>query len=77
MQSQTDFVRLFEELIVKGINAEEFKTDSPLLSAHNIVIIGFEWGLRRWFLKQHFTLEEYTNMNTELFFNAIGANRVA
>ena len=75
LQSQTDFVRLFEELIVKGINAEEFKTDSPLLSAHNIVIIGFEWGLRRWFLKQHFTLEEYTNMNTELFFNAIGANK--
>lgn len=60
MESQANFVYFFERLIKRGIEAGEFKTDSPLLLAHDIVVVGFEWGLRQWFLKQYFALEEYT-----------------
>ena len=71
LQSQVEHVHFFEKLILDGVNSGEFKIDCPLLLAHNIVIIGFDWGTRRWFLKKNFTLEEYTKINFEFILSAL------
>jgi TetR/AcrR family transcriptional regulator, cholesterol catabolism regulator len=73
LQSQTDHVEFYEKLIQEGIKNGEFKTANPLLMAHNIVITGFDWGLRRWFLKKHFDLESYTAQNIEIIMYALSA----
>ena len=46
---------------------------SPVLVAHNILMLGHDWAMRRWFLREHFTLEEYTEEHTEFILDAIGA----
>jgi len=36
-------------------------------------MLGHDWAMRRWFLREHFTLEEYTEEHTEFILDAIGA----
>ena len=50
----------FEDLMAKGCMAGEFRATNVTLVAHKIVILGQMWALNRWFLRKHFTLEEYT-----------------
>jgi len=49
LESQIDIRKFFEQLIIEGVQAGEFKVDSPALVAHNIMMMGHDWGLRRWF----------------------------
>jgi AcrR family transcriptional regulator len=71
LQSQTEHVEFFEELIRKGIAKGEFETDNALLLAHNIVLIPHDWVLRRWFLRKHFTLEEYITAQTDIIMKSL------
>lgn len=66
LESQIEIVEFFEKLIIKGIEKGEFQTESPLFVAHNILMLGHDWGLRQWFLRQYFTLEEYTENAIDL-----------
>jgi hypothetical protein len=63
----------FNNLLEKGIHSGEFQMRSPLAVAHNILMLGHDWGLRRWFLSQYFTLEEYTDIQIELLLKQIAA----
>lgn len=54
-----------ERLLQRGIKAGEFKIDNPTLIAHNVIVIGHMWAVRRWFLKKRFALEEYIRMQTD------------
>ena len=76
LESQVAVLRFFERLLEEGIGTGEFHAKSPLLMAHNILMVGHDWGLRRWFLTQHFTLEEYTEMQTELILRQLGTGDV-
>jgi AcrR family transcriptional regulator len=35
------------------------------LAAHNIVVIGHMWTFRRWYLSRHYSVEDYTALQTE------------
>jgi len=72
LKSQSDYIHFFENLIKKGVTEGIFKAKNPLLIAHNIVMQGFDWGLRRWFLRSFFTLENYTQLQIELLFSHLG-----
>lgn len=71
LKSQADYIHFFEELIKKGVIEGVFKVKSPLLIAHNIVMQGFDWGLRRWFLRNYFTLEEYIEQQMEIILSLV------
>jgi AcrR family transcriptional regulator len=71
LKSQADYIRFFKDLIKKGVNEGVFKAKSPILVAHNIVMQGFDWSLRRWFLHSFFTLEQYIKLQTEIVMNLI------
>jgi len=67
-----DVVRFFEQILVEGIGAGEFQTDHPLSVAHDIYMLGQVWALRRWFLRQHFSLDEYTEIHLQVVRKQIG-----
>ena len=64
--SMVDIFSFFEELLREGIETGEFQLSNPTLIAHNILMYAHDWALRKWFLKQHFTLEEYTKEQIRL-----------
>lgn len=68
-------VAAFENLLTKGCERGEFDIDNILVVAHNIVVIGETWALRRWFLRQHFTLEQYIQEQTGLVLKQICAEK--
>ena len=71
LESQMAIIDFFKELLERGMRTGEFQMASSLAVAHNILMLGHDWGLRRWFLSKHFTLEEYTEIQTELILRQI------
>jgi TetR/AcrR family transcriptional regulator, cholesterol catabolism regulator len=71
LASQANIVSFFEDLLKKGIQSGEFKISSPALVAHNILMVGNNWGERRWFLFPRFSIDEYINLQVEIILNGI------
>jgi AcrR family transcriptional regulator len=76
LEDQVAIVRFFEKLLIKGVKEGEFQIESPLLVAHDILMKVHDWGLRRWFLRQYFTLEEYARLQTDLILKAVKPDAV-
>jgi len=74
LKSQSDYIHFFDELIKKGVSEGIFHTADSLLIAHNIVMLGYDWGLRRWFLSQYFTIDEYIEKQTAMFLYLLTAD---
>ncbi len=74
LQAQVSIIEFFKNILEKGVKAGEFQIDSPMAVAHNILIIGHDWGLRKWFLSRHFTLDEYIEIQTDLIIKQISTN---
>ena len=73
LASEMDLVSFFEELLREGMENGEFQVSQPALVSHNILMYGNDWALRRWFLKQHYTLEEYTEEQIRMVLELITA----
>ena len=58
-------------ILRKGMESGEFKIDNPLLMAHNVIVLGHMWAVRRWYLSRVCTLEDYIKAQTQLFLNRI------
>lgn len=71
LKDQEDIQEFFQNLLIEGIKAGEFKDDNPTLTAHNILMFGHDWALRRWFLKKRFTFDEYTKKQTDVILKII------
>jgi AcrR family transcriptional regulator len=69
-------LRVFENLLDKGCKSGEFKIDDILMISNYIVSMGLMWAVRRWFLRKHYTLDEYTRQHTELILRMIAAPEV-
>lgn len=64
LQKEKDMVGMLEDLILAsypGMTEAEAK-----VAANNIFVQGHMWGFRRWLLQQHFTIEEYTEIQIRL-----------
>lgn len=64
-------VTAFEKLLARGCATGEFRIDDVRTVAHNIVILGQMWAVRRWFLRETYTLEEYIEEQVEFILKAI------
>jgi AcrR family transcriptional regulator len=45
------------------------------LLAHNITVLGHMWTFRRWFLMRHYSIEEYTDIQTALISGELFGSR--
>ena len=70
-----DNVRTCERLLAKGIESGEFRIRSPFLLAHEITMVAYNWGQRRWLLGQYTTIEEYIREWTENILDMILVDR--
>lgn len=64
LQKEKDMVGMLEDLILAsypGMSEAEAK-----VAANNIFVHGQMWAFRRWILQQHFTIEEYTDIQVRL-----------
>jgi AcrR family transcriptional regulator len=75
MQAVRDFIHFFESLVIEGIKTGEFRTDSPTLVAFNIWAAQNEWALRRWLLRDLFTIDEYIEKQTDAILKQVGVDR--
>jgi AcrR family transcriptional regulator len=68
LAKEEEITSFFEEILHRGRQDGSLKIDekSVKLMAHNIMVLGEMWTFRRWSLRKHYTLEEYTEMQTSL-----------
>jgi len=50
---------LIRNVIEAGCKAGEFKVEDPALAAYQILMLEHMWILKRWHLREHYTLEDY------------------
>jgi len=56
---------IFEKILKRGCESCEFDMGDPALIAHNIVVLGHAWALRRWYLRKRWTFESYLKEQTD------------
>jgi AcrR family transcriptional regulator len=69
--SEARILTVFEKLLKRGIEEGEFNIGDPRLIAHDIVVLGHAWALRRWHLRKHWTFKTYVKEQTDAMFRAI------
>ena len=62
---------IFEEIISKGVKQGEFREVDVQLAAHDIIVMGHMWAFRRWFLRKHYTLDQYIEYQRRFILNGI------
>ncbi|MFB0514976.1 MAG: TetR/AcrR family transcriptional regulator [Candidatus Neomarinimicrobiota bacterium] len=72
--SEARILAVFEKLLTKGIEEREFNIDDPKLIAHDIVVLGHAWALRRWHLRKRWTFKTYVKEQTDAMLRAITAD---
>lgn len=65
----------FRKILDDGCQSGVFKQHDTTLTAHDIIVLGDMWAFRRWFLRKHYTLAQYTAEQTDLILSAISNNR--
>jgi len=73
---EEEITKIFEEILQRGIRDGSISLDERhvKLMAHNIMVLGEMWVFRRWTLKKDYTLEEFTEKQTELLLRDIEGN---
>jgi AcrR family transcriptional regulator len=68
------FTKVLADLAARGeLPAMDAKTLDLL--AHNVSVLGHMWTFRRWFMGCHYTIEEYTRLQTAFIFGLKGYQR--
>lgn len=67
---------IFVEILEKGIADGSLRIDEKnvKLMADNIMVLGEMWVFRRWALKKHYTIEEYTEKQIALLLREISVS---
>ncbi|HEU65978.1 MAG TPA: TetR/AcrR family transcriptional regulator [Chloroflexi bacterium] len=73
--SEARILAVFEELLTRGVEEGEFNVDNPELIAHDIVVLGHAWALRRWYLRKHWTFKTYVKEQTDAMLRAITVDK--
>ena len=71
--SEARIANVFEKLLIRGIEEGEFDIDDPKLLAHDIVVLGHAWALRRWHLRKHWNFKRYVKEQTDAILRMVTA----
>lgn len=73
LSKELEMVSVFQAILsscvkvgVLNMNEQEL-----FLAANHLVVQGQSWAFRKWALKNHFTIEEYIQLQTNLFLNGV------
>jgi AcrR family transcriptional regulator len=69
--SEARILSVFENLLMRGVEEGEFHIDDPKLVAHNIIVLGHAWAIRRWHLRKHWTFKKYVKKETDVILRAV------
>jgi AcrR family transcriptional regulator len=69
--SEARILTVFEKLLTRGLQEGEFNIDDPKLIAHDIVVLGHAWALRRWHLRKRWSFQTYLKEQTDAVLRAI------
>jgi AcrR family transcriptional regulator len=75
LSKEEEITSIFESILEKGMRDGTIQIDpsSVKLMAHNIMVMGQMWTFRRWALRRHYDLEEYTERQMSLLLGEITA----
>lgn len=71
MSSDALSIKILEEILREGHGLGEFNVPNPKLAANNIIVLCDAWVFRRWVLRQHFTLKEFTKKQVDFILQAV------
>lgn len=69
--SEARILTVFEKSLTRGVEKGEFNIGDPKLIAHDIVVLGHAWALRRWYLRKHWTFKIYVKEHIDAILRAI------
>ncbi|KIY22500.1 TetR/AcrR family transcriptional regulator [Mesobacillus subterraneus] len=73
LEKEIEMVEMFENVIERCVENGELDLEETQIKliAHTIFVQGQMWGFRRWALQKLYTLDEYTQLQTDLLFKGI------
>jgi AcrR family transcriptional regulator len=74
---QVDVIQFFEGILREGIEQGVFQIEYPELVAHDILMRGQDYALRRWYLKKKYSLNTFTRNFIDLLLKGIRADRIS
>jgi len=72
LRSQLEIMDVFRSLLMEADARSELRVENVDFVAHQILITGYEWALRRWYLRKGFTLRQYTDWEIRLLLGQLG-----
>lgn len=72
--SEARILTVFEKALTRGVEEGEFDLDDPRLIAHDIIVLGHAWALRRWHLRKHWTFQTYLKEQTDAMLRTIAVD---
>lgn len=78
LKNEERITAIFSEILLQGQADGTLKLGDhgkALIMAHNITVLGHMWTFRRWFLARHYTLEEFTGLQTSLILSELSPAR--
>ena len=74
LEAEKRIAGIFAEILKRGQKAGAFSFANARaleLMAHNIVVLGHMWAFRRWFLREKFSLKEYTKQQVSVILGEV------
>ncbi|MCP8967967.1 TetR/AcrR family transcriptional regulator [Ectobacillus ponti] len=73
LRKELEMVGMFESFLQQCVDNGEFSLtqDEIALVAHNIFVQGQMWGFRRWAMRKLYTLEQYTELQTQYLLHGV------
>lgn len=67
LEAELRITKLFIDAMIQLKDQGKLALDNDTINliGHNISVIGHIWAFRRWYFAKHFTIEEYTEKQTE------------
>ena len=78
LENEVRFTNIFKGVLDRLVATGELPAlTGPTLElvAHNISVLGHMWTFRRWFLRRHYTIEEYITVQTALLCGELFGSR--
>ena len=73
LNKELEMVAVFQDILSSCVKSGVLNMNERelFLAANHLVVQGQSWAFRKWALKNHFTIEEYIQLQTNLFINGV------